>query len=248
MRSLITFVFISSTIFITSIPAFALQSVKYPKLIINSTDQTPYITSNKDGFVDILAAEAFRRAGVSLQIVKLPAERGLINANTGILDGDLTRVKGLNKIYRNLIRVPESFRDANFCALSKNSNISTNPDDLNKHVVGFIKGWKIYESLMGDSTRVITVNNSKQLFRLLKSDRIDVALYNCIDGMKISKNMDIKDIKILQPPFPKVKMFLYLNKKHKNIAAKISKALNDLKTEGVYKKLYQQKIYPHLRN
>lgn len=247
MRKLITFVLISSILSITSFSPFAQQSTVLPKLVINTTSQDPYVTNNKDGFVDLLASKAFHRAGVSLRIVQLPAERGLINANEGILDGDLTRIKGLSNIYKNLIRVPESIRDADFCALSKNPDISTAQDDLNKHVVGLIKGWKIYEKKMETSTKVITADNPVQLFRLLKLNRIDVALYNCINGLALSKKMNIKDVNILQPAFPIIKMYLYINNKHENLVPKISKALSDLKAEGFYDKLYREKIIPHLK-
>ena len=57
--------------------------------------------------------------GVELRLVKLPAERGLINANAGIEDGDLARITGLEKQYPNLVRVPEKLVDLDFTAFSK---------------------------------------------------------------------------------------------------------------------------------
>lgn len=249
MRKLIIYVLISSTLSIVSFATLAQQkdqSSKLPELVINTTSKPPFVNKNKDGFVDILASEAFQRAGASLRIVKLPAERGLINANQGILDGDLTRIKGLEKLYNNLIRVPESLRDADFCALSKKPELSTKKGDLNKHIVGHIKGWKIYEKMVAGSDKVITTDNAEQLFRLLKLNRIDVALYNCINGLALSKKMNIKEINILQPAFPKIKMFLYLNIKHKQLVPKLTKALKDLKAEGVYDRLYHEKVLPHL--
>lgn len=242
MRKLITFVLISSILSIASLPAFAQTTESKPHLIINSISQPLFTTKNKDGFLDVLLLEAFRRIGASFQIVKLPAERGLISANEGIVDGDLSRVKGLNKIYKNLIRVPEALRDADFCALSKNPIILNNPDNLRKYIVGHIKGWKIYEKMMTGSNKVITTDNPIQLIRLLKLNRIEVALYNCINGLTLSRNLGIKEVKILQPSFPKIQFFLYLNKKYNYLIPSLTKALSDLKDEGIYQKLYQEKI------
>lgn len=246
MRKLITFVLISSILSITSITAFAQMSASKPYLTINTISQPPFTTNNKDGFLDLLLAEAFKRVGVSFKIVNLPAERGLIAANDEIIDGDLPRIKGLSKHYKNLVMVPEKVRDTDFCALSKNPAISARPDELKKHVVGYIKGWKMYDKMMTNSKKVITADSAEQLFRLLKLNRIEVALYNCINGIAVSRKMEIKGIKILQPTFPKGEMYLYLNKKHIKLVPLLSKALHDIKTEGIYKNLYRKKILPHL--
>jgi len=248
MRKLITLVLISSILSITSFIVFAETSDSEPHLTINTISQPPFTTKNKDGFLDLLISEAFNRVGVSFNIVRLPAERGLIAANDGLIDGDLPRIKGLSKNYKNLVIVPEKIRDTDFCALSKNPDISAKPNELKKHVVGHIKGWKIYDKMMAGSAKIITADSAEQLFRLLKLNRIDVALYNCINGLAVSRKIDIKQIKILQPPFPKGKMYLYLNKKHKKLIPKLSKALRDIKIEGIYDSLYRKKILPHLEN
>ena len=248
MRNLITFVLISSTLSITSITTFAQSSTSKPYLTINTISQPPFTTKDKDGFLDLLLAEAFKRVDTSFKIVNLPAERGLIAANNEIIDGDLPRIKGLSKHYKNLVMVPEKVRDTDFCALSQNPDISTRPDELKKYVVGYIKGWKIYDKMMADSKKVITADSAEQLFRLLKLNRIDVALYNCINGLVVSKKIGIKGIEILQPAFPKGKMYLYLNKKHTKLVPLLSKALREIQAEGIYDDFYRKKIIPHQKN
>ena len=92
-----------------------------PMLVLNDTNEPPFTTPDGQGFLDAVAGEAFRRAGVKLRLVKLPAERGLINANAGTEDGDLTRIAGLDTQYPNLVRVPEKLIDYEFTAFSKNA-------------------------------------------------------------------------------------------------------------------------------
>ena len=76
-------------------------------LVLNDINEPPYTNTERTGFLDIIATEAFRRAGLELRLVKLPAERALLLANNGIEDGDLTRIPGLETQYPNLIRVPQ---------------------------------------------------------------------------------------------------------------------------------------------
>lgn len=144
-----------------------------PVLVLNDTNDPPFTTADRNGFLDIIAGEAFRRVGVELRLVKLPPERGLINANAGIEDGDLTRIAGLEKHYPNLIRVPEKLVDWEFMAFSKNASISPDWPVLRQHSVGHIKGWKIYEQNLATAGQVTTADDAEQLFRLLDLERIE---------------------------------------------------------------------------
>ncbi len=93
-------------LFLAALPG-AFFAAERPVLVLNNTDGPPYSTPEGDGFIDLVGGEVFRRAGLALKTVKLPAERGLINANAGIEDGDLSRIAGLERDYPNLVRVPE---------------------------------------------------------------------------------------------------------------------------------------------
>ncbi|NOX09677.1 MAG: transporter substrate-binding domain-containing protein [Gammaproteobacteria bacterium] len=219
-----------------------------PVITLNDSNKEPFTTKDKDGFLDIVLTEAFHRIGFRLNTVHLPPERGLLSANEGIVDGEVNRIIGLDNIYKNLRRVPEKVRDSEFCALSKNPAIVNTPDELNKQVVGHIKGWKIYEKMMVGSKRVITAHSPEQLFRLLKINRIDVALYDCVEGLDIAKRFNINELYILEPEFDQTELFLYLNKRYVGLVSKLSKALRDIKEEGLYDNLYREKILPYYKN
>jgi len=148
-----------------------------PVLTLNDSNEPPYTTDDRKGFVDAVAIEAFRRAGVQLRLVRLPAERGLINANAGTEDGDLTRIAGLDVLYPNLIQVPEKLSDWEFVAFSKNPTLTAKLDVLRTQPIGHIRGWKIYENMLAGAPFVVSSDDSAQLFRQLQMDRIDVALY-----------------------------------------------------------------------
>ena len=99
--------------------ANASDAADEPTLVLSDPTEPPYTTKAGNGFFDVIAGEAFRRAGLRLRLVKLPAERGLINANDGIEDGDLSRISGLEKNYPNLVRVPEKMMDMDFVAFAR---------------------------------------------------------------------------------------------------------------------------------
>ncbi len=88
------------------------------KMVIGTGLKPPLVSSETaPGFLDTLAKEVFHRLGIELEVIILPAERALINANNGIEDGNLLRIKGLEKQYPNLIRVPEKMMNSEFVAM-----------------------------------------------------------------------------------------------------------------------------------
>lgn len=225
-----------------SLLCLSAQASEQTTLIINDTNEPPFTTAAKDGFLDIVATEAFRRIGVKLQLIKLPAERGLLNANAGIEDGDLTRIKGLEKLYPNLIRVPEKLLDWEFVAYSKNPQINADWPAIRKHSVGHITGWKIYEHHLQGAEHVVPVNGAMQMFTLLGRDRIDIALYARWMGQAYIKNLELKGIHQLKPVLAKKAMYIYLHKRHKPLVPRLAKALRALKQEGFYQRVQNEKL------
>jgi polar amino acid transport system substrate-binding protein len=213
-----------------------------PVLVLNDTNDPPYTTPDHSGFIDVVAGEAFRRVGVELRLIKLPAERGLINANEGSEDGDLVRIAGLEKLYPNLIRVPEKLVDWEFAAFSKDKTIPSTWSALQQHDVGLIKGWKIYEKAFAGSERVSAADDPAQLFQLLKINRIEVALYERRLGLALMKQQGLKDMHPLAPPLDTREMFIYLHRRHAPLAPKLAEALRAMKREGVYQRVYNEKL------
>lgn len=214
-------------------------------LVLNDTNEPPYTTADRRGFLDVVVGEAFRRLGYELQLVKLPAERGLINANEGIEDGDMVRIAGLEKQYPNLVRVPEKLVDWEFSVFSKDASIPSNWKTIRQRSVGYIKGWKIYEQNLAGAERVTTADDPEQLFRLLDLNRIEVALYERSLGAALAKQQGLKGVRPLAPPLATREMFIYLHKRHANLVPRMTDALRAMKREGFYQRVYNEKLKPY---
>jgi polar amino acid transport system substrate-binding protein len=214
-------------------------------LVLNDTNEPPFTTKAGDGFLDIVAGEAFRRAGLRLKLVKLPPERGLVNANAGIEDGDLTRIAGLEKNYPNLVRVPEKLMDWHFVAFAHQAKpTQASWATLEPLYVGHIKGWKIYEQNLKPGTPVTVVDDAEQLFAMLDKGRIDAALYERWLGLALAEKMGIKNIHVVEPALAEREMFIYLNKRHADKVQAIAAALRAIKADGTYGKICREKLAP----
>jgi len=206
------------------------------------TNEAPFTAPDGSGFLDAVAGEAFRRAGVKLRLVKLPAERALINANLGIGDGDLTRIAGLETQYPNLVHVPEKLVDYSFTAFSTDATIPARWDAIRARPAGYIKGWKIYEQKLAGAAHIIETEDAGQLFRLLSLGRIDVALYERWLGVALMRQQGIKGVRALEPALTTREMFIYLHKSHADLVPKLAAALAAIKAEGLYQRLYNEKV------
>jgi len=214
-------------------------------LAINTTGAPPFSNENRTGYHDLLTIEVFNRLGLDIIIPRLPAERALINVNKGIDDGNVPRIAGLDRLYPNLIMVPENLMDYEFVAFTRHSDFPTTGwDALKPYDVAIITGWKILEKNVVSVHSLTKVKNQTQLFTLLKSDRIDVVIYEKWQGLQTARDLGITDIRILYPPLAKREMFMYLHRKHVDLIPELAAALKNMKEDGTYLRIFDKTLKP----
>ncbi len=217
-------------------------------LVLNNTNGPPFTTLSGDGFLDRVLRQVSARTGLQLQLLSLPAERGLFNANEGIDDGDLVRIAGLEKDYPNLVRVPEKLVDWNFSAFSHRRDLTvTGWKDLLPYTVGFIRGWKIAEANLAAAAVVVRADDEDELFEMLLRDRVDVVVYSLEMGADYLNAHSVASIHALSPPLATREMYIYLNKKHAAAVPKIAAALREVKADGFYGRAYRETVGKTLR-
>ncbi len=235
MRPTVNKLFISLFVLIILQPFFCHGS---EVLRINTSIKPPFSTEQEDGFFDLLLRELFTRIGVQVDLVRLPAERALQMADEGLSDGDIPRISGLESLYPNLIKVGEPVIDYYFVAFGHKKEIPLELSwkKLAGKDVGFIIGWKIYENNVPKSANIIRASSPGQLFKLLDGNRINVALYERYAGKHLIESDNFKDLEECRPPLAVRPMYLYLNKKHKNLADALSKELKKMKVDGSWQR------------
>lgn len=202
-------------------------------LLLCTTDAPPLSLPDGSGMLDAIVQEAFRRAGQPVSLVITPSERGLINANTGVADGDINRIAGLAKSYPNLVQVAEPNMSYEFVAFAKRPLALAGWDSLKSYKVGYITGWKILEENVR-AANVTRVDTPRQLFALLAQDRVDLVLYERWTGEHLLRELQLADARVLDPPLARRDMFLYLNARHAALAPRVAAALKAMKADGTY--------------
>jgi polar amino acid transport system substrate-binding protein len=210
-----------------------------PEIIIGTSYSPPLSTQEDDGYFDLLLDEAFSRLGMSAETVMLPAGRSLKDADNGHLDGDVGRVRGIERVHPNLVMVPEPvLSERRFTAFSVGMDPEIHSwDDLSPYNVGYVRGWKIFEDNSGAAKSVVPVDDTEMLFQSLKKGRIDIALSAELDGLAMAKKLGIEGIRVLDEPLAAKKMYLYLHESRKDLIEPLAGALRALKNEGAVKEI-----------
>jgi polar amino acid transport system substrate-binding protein len=209
------------------------------KLSLTSGGAPPLTaTPNHPGFLDELAKAMFKRIGVEVEVTAVPTERSLINVNSGIDDGDLFRVAGVEAEYPNVIRVPEKIMDNDFVAYTKRGDIRIRGwTDLQPYSVAYTTGWKIYDRNVKGVRDIVTTPSINGLPALLEKNRVDVILMDRWQG-QWALQQGGHQFMLQEPPLASVQIFTYLNKKHAALVPRLARALKDMKADGSYQKIY----------
>ena len=212
-------------------------------LRLNTGVGAPYVQTDRKGFLDLLVPEVFRRLGIEAEAVGYAAsERAMINANNGVDDGVAMRVKGLEALYPNLVRVQEKVIDNDFVGYSIRYRFSTPGfDSLASYQVAYITGWKVFEARLPATTSVTLVQDANQLFTLLANDRADVVLFERWQGNWIVRERRLP-ARMLAPPLVTTEMYMYLHRKHAHLADGVARALRELKADGTYRRIFEQSL------
>ncbi|OQX17097.1 MAG: hypothetical protein BWK76_10625 [Desulfobulbaceae bacterium A2] len=223
------------------------RAAEPPRLTLATADGVPLSTSAGTGFHDQVIREACRRISIQLEIIHLPAERALLNANEGIEEGVYVRVEGMEAGYPNLRRVPEKIGDYEFVAFGKQPSVRLNGwESLRDFHVAIITGWKILERNIVASKSLTKVKDASLLFRALVDDKVDLVVYNRLDGYGTIKELGLQGIRALDPPFATREMFLYVHKSREALVPQLTAALRAMKDDGSYAAIRLRTLAPYL--
>ena len=211
-------------------------------LVINTGRDAPFYMADGSGFYNRLLDEMFRRIGGQVKLVLLPAARSLINANKGVEDGNIARIRGIEKQFTNLVRVPEKIIDFYFSAFTLDpGNLVASWDQLAEYNVAYINGWYLLDRKVKHYKSLTRARDTRQLFHLLENRRADIVIFNRESGLWWRAH-HAPGIHIVEPPLGQAELFLYLHKQHRNLVEPLARALRAMKQDGSYMKIITQTL------
>lgn len=231
------FAIMASLILLLSFPSNIFAQQKY---VMCTTLAPPLSTPQHDGLLDGIVVEAFKRSNAVVEFAVTPSERGLVNANSGVADGDVNRVGGLSRIYPNLLQVAESNMEYEFIAFAAIDGLRIDGwDGLKSLRVAYITGWKILEENVVASS-ITKVETPIQLFEMLAKGRVDVVIYDRWGGNYYLNKLNVVGARPVEPPLAKREMYMYINKTHEALAQELADSLRKMKLDGTHQSILKK--------
>ena len=187
-----------------------------------------------------ILAQAYNQIGIKIKAMALPPQRSLVMANNGDVDGELFRGVVNKNDFPNLIMIPVVLAYGQIVVFTKDLEFKVAGwGSLSPYTIGTMIGLKEIE-VKTAGMKVEAVATPYQLFRKLSVGRNEIIVLPKWHGLKIMKDMDIKDIKILEAPLQQNALYHYLHNKHESLVPKITAVLKQMEEGGEIQRISEQ--------
>lgn len=216
-----------------------------PVLVFASSGQAPLHGSKEDGFLESITREILKRIGYDLEIEIYPTARSIYNLNNGLVDGEMSRIGGLEDSYPKIIHVSEKLYDVIFYIYSKKKiDSQLGWKALENKKVAYIHGWKIIDINIPETAIVTRAKNNKQLLDLINKGRVDYFIYSGWLDESFRNELKQSGIHHHHPALDKRPVYMYLNKKHSDLIPLLKQAMQGMKKDGSYDAIVDKFLTP----
>lgn len=182
-------------------------------------------------------SNVFGSLGYELVVEKHQSQKCFELSNSGQVDGEMWRIKGIERQYQNLIRVPTAIWAHPELAFVKGDIELDNWASLAPYRVAFRRGTKVVEdNIAGIVSRPFPVDTVNEAFELLKEGAVDVVMSDNIDGTLLHESEKYKGsgIRLIEEPIDEALLYTYLNNVHASLVPLVAIAISEKKRNGTY--------------
>jgi len=200
-------------------------------------------------YYNLVYTEAFQRLGYDFKYEIYPPARVSAMVNSGEMDGEALRSKNYNEIYTNLVLVDESVFSLTVQAFVVRSDIRIENWESFRdsgYRVEYYRSARLVEQKL---QKVVSPENlsaaNAHVFALRKllTGRIDVYVESTASVLPLLHTDEFRDSGIRsEGTLMEVPMYTFLNKKHAELAKKLSSVLSQMKDEGLLEQYRQQAV------
>ena len=221
---------------------FSMDAVAKQTLVFSTVQDSAI----QDISVKVLS-EAYRKLGYHLEIMYLPNVRALETSNAGFVDGEVSRIKGINIRFINLIPVSVAINYLEGFAFSKRTDLNINnweslrPYDLiSVRVVKFVE-----QNLTKRSLDYADVTFFTSAVNMLQFDRSDIAILPKLSGLQAIREAKASEVIPVGKALIKAQLYHYLHVKHEKLLPKVNSVLLEMHNSGRIQEIRAEYIKKH---
>lgn len=182
----------------------------------------------------LVLQQAYDTLGYDIKTVEYPNVRSLLMADSGVVDGELSRISGLQNKFENLIEVPTPVNSLKLVVFGKSINgVSVTLEQLKETKLSCVRGVKIIESIVAREKLTCTYfNHVDQAIQVVDRDRLKWALLPQINGKSAIRELELKDIQEVSLPLDSKTLHHYLHLNNRELIAPLEQVLTEMTVSG----------------
>lgn len=187
---------------------------------------------------EILRA-VYGRLNIAVEFVDVQGKRALALSSAGELDGEVHRIANLDRDYPTLVQIsppinyiaPSVFTTAlQFEVHGWNS--------IRNYSVGIVRGVGSSEAGTRDMSRVTAAASLENMIQMLDAGRFDLMVTDLFSGRVAVRKLNLQSrIYSLSPPLERIYIYHYLHQRHRDLAKKVEKVIQEMDASGELSRL-----------
>jgi len=188
-----------------------------------------------------LLREVYRRAGVAVEFVDLPAKRALVESSSGRLDGEVHRIFDVQREFPTLIALQPPINQIEPTVFSRGLRFPVAGwDSIRPYSIGIVRGVGSSERGTQGMARVEPVASMEQLMTMLDGGRFEVAVNDRFSGLLVNRRLRLETrVLPLAPPLETLQLHHFLHERHRALLPRIEAELRAMQASGELARLRQ---------
>lgn len=205
-------------------------------VLVSGVDpQHPYLSKQ----IEFLG-EVLKTVDLDLEVQQHQSARCFELSNSGQVDGEIWRIRGVDAEFTDLVRVPVALWSHPELAFVKDDIALESWASLAPYRVAYRVGTKIVEhNIQRIVTDPVPLNTIEEGFDLLAKGEVDVVISDNIVGSVLLESEKYRDrgIRQIERPLDSALLFTYLHKKHAALVPALTEAIKRAKQDGTYERI-----------
>lgn len=176
---------------------------------------------------------AYARLDLKLLPRPMPLRRGLHEANTGRIDGDLMRRAATLQEWDALIAVRVPILKLSYMAYRRGDDCPSSLaiDVLGRHRVAYLRGARVVETALPAQAQ-LAANDNADALRMLRRGLADYALIEEFDTDQELRRQGQRDVCKVAEPVLQTELFHSLHRRHAALVPRLERVLRDMERQG----------------
>jgi len=186
-----------------------------------------------------LLRTVYRRAGIGIEFVDMPAKRALAESSEGRVDGEVQRIRAVGEQYPTLLAVPVPINFIEPAAFTTRLEFAVAGwQSLRPYSLAIVRGVGSSERGTQGMPRVEAVASMDQLMQMVASGRVEVGVNDRFSGLLVLRRLGLdKLVHPLAPPLERIELFHFVHTRHRELIPRLEEQLRTMQASGELERL-----------